>query len=100
MTLSNETHRSDSRRSAMNKIARQVRPAPQALDKPDASPGQAALTKLTKEADAMHALLVLRADALMGCTEGSEEEEELSADAIEAYEAKRWPDGKEPGGKG
>jgi hypothetical protein len=86
----------------MNKIARQIRPAPQALDKPDASPGQAALTKLTKEADAMHALLVLRADALMGCTESSEEEEELSAitDAIEAYEAKRWPEGKIPGGKG
>jgi len=86
----------------MNKTARQVGPAPRALDKPDASPGQAALTKLTKEADAMHALLVLRADALMGCTEGSEEEEELSAipDAIEAYEAKRWPEGKIPGGKG
>jgi len=86
----------------MNKTARQIRPAPQALDKPDASPGQAALTKLTKESDAMHALLVLRADALMGCTEGSEEEEELSAitDAIEAYEAKRWPEGKIPGGKG
>jgi hypothetical protein len=65
-------------------------------------PGQAALTKLTNEADAMHALFVLRADALMGCTEGSEEEEELSAitDAIEAYEAKRWPEGKIPGGKG
>ena len=43
------------------------------------------------EADALHALLVLRADALMGCTEGSPEEEELSniTDAIEAYEAKR-----------
>ena len=86
----------------MNKIPRKVRPAPHVLDKPDASSGQAALAKLTKEADAMHALLVLRVDALMGCTEGSEEEEELSAitDAIEAYEAKRWPDGKIPGGKG
>jgi hypothetical protein len=86
----------------MNKTARHIKPAPRELDRLEVSPGQAALTKLTKEADAMHALLVLRADALMGCTEGSEEEEELNAiaDAIEAYEAKRWPNGKEPGGKG
>jgi len=79
----------------MNKTARQIRPAPRELDSPVASAGHAALAKLTKEADAMHALLVLRADALMGCTESSEEEEELSAitNAIEAYEAKRWPDG-------
>jgi hypothetical protein len=50
----------------------------------------------------MHALLVLRADELMGCTEGSPEEAELATltDAIEAYEAVRWLDGKEPGGKG
>ena len=86
----------------MNKTARQIRPEPRDLDRPGASADQAALAKLTKEADAMHALLVLRADALVGCTEGSEEEEELSAitDAIEAYEAKRWPEGKIPGGKG
>jgi len=50
----------------------------------------------------MHRALVLRADALDGCTEGSAEEAELEVitGVIEAYEAKRWPDGKEPGGKG
>jgi hypothetical protein len=57
---------------------------------------------LQTPADKMHALLVERADELMGCTEGSPEEAELATltDAIEAYEAVRWPDGKEPGGKG
>ena len=54
------------------------------------------------EADAMHALLVQRADRLEGCSEGSVEERELAGlvTAIDAYEAKRWPEGKEPGGKG
>jgi hypothetical protein len=48
------------------------------------------------EADAMHALLVVRADKLTGCNEGSPEEAELAfiSDAVKAYEAKRWPDGK------
>jgi hypothetical protein len=49
-----------------------------------------------------HALLVRRADDLEGCSEGSRERAELASIvyAIEAYEGKRWPLGKEPGGKG
>ncbi len=45
------------------------------------------------EADRMFTLLVKRAAELVGCKEGSPEEEELDrlANAIEAYEAKRWP---------
>jgi hypothetical protein len=54
------------------------------------------------EADILHARLVMRADELVGCTEGSPEEQELASitDAIEAYETVRWPTGKAPGGKG
>jgi hypothetical protein len=54
------------------------------------------------EADAMHAMLVRRADALEGCLEGSTEEAELEAiaDVPGAYEAKRWPLGRMPGRKG
>jgi hypothetical protein len=54
------------------------------------------------DADAMHALLVLRADKLAGCNEGSPEEAELAfiSDAVQAYDAKRWPNGKESDGKG
>jgi len=57
---------------------------------------------LQAPADKMHALLVERADALMGCTEGSSEEAELATltDAIEAYEKVRWPDGRVARGKG
>jgi hypothetical protein len=56
----------------------------------------------TFEADAMHAMLVLRADAIESFTPGSEAEREfaLIAETLESYEAKRWPDGKIPDGKG
>ncbi len=48
----------------------------------------------------MHALLVLRADKLADCVEGSDEEAELKmiAETVQAYEAKRWPDGVVPRG--
>ena len=50
------------------------------------------------DADAMHAALMRRADALAGCQEGSAEDAELKAvtDTIEAYEARRWPLGRDP----
>ena len=50
----------------------------------------------------MLAVLMRRADALSGCTEDSPEEDALQTiiDVIETYEAKRWPTGKELGGKG
>ena len=56
----------------------------------------------TAESDALHAILMRRADALQGCTQGSPEEAEHKAiaEALQAYESKRWPDGKERGGKG
>ena len=54
------------------------------------------------QADALHALLVQRADTLSGCAEGSAEADELDtiADAVMAYEAIRWPEGRVKGGKG
>jgi hypothetical protein len=52
--------------------------------------------------DALHALLVKRADDLEGCTEGSDEGRELAAltDAIVAYEVVRWPLGRTQVDKG
>jgi hypothetical protein len=65
-------------------------------------PAGASPSRQLAEADAMHGMLMRRADALAGCQEGSKEETELKTivDLLEAYEAKRWPLGKEPGGKG
>ena len=53
------------------------------------------------EADELHALLVERAAMLAGGGEETPETDELStiADALEAYEAKRWPYCKVPGAK-
>jgi hypothetical protein len=65
------------------------------------APGAAA-PSLVPGADAMHGVLMRRADALVGCLEGSDECAELKAtvDAIEAYEFVRWPEGKIPGARG
>lgn len=52
--------------------------------------------------DAMCSALMRRADALEGCTEGSEDEAELDhiVNVIGTYEALHWPSGKIAGGKG
>jgi len=82
----------------MHKINRKFKPGASGRGD-DAGDTQPAMQSA---ADSTHALLVTRADALLGCTEGSAEEEELArlTDAIEAYETIRRPEGKIPGGKG
>jgi hypothetical protein len=51
------------------------------------------LPDFTAEADAMHALLLIRADALMSAPEASDGATglQLTTDAVEGYEIKRWP---------
>jgi hypothetical protein len=53
------------------------------------------------QANAMPAVLVQRDEEREGCPEGSEKECEFATitDAVEAYEAVRWPNGKVDGGK-
>jgi hypothetical protein len=60
---------------------------------PDATTPQSALAK----ADAMHAALMRRADALGGCQDGSGDDAELKAiaDALDTYEQQRWPLGRD-----
>ena len=60
------------------------------------------IKKLFEAADAMYGLLMARADLLVGCTRGSDEEKEYKAlrRAMSAYEYERWPKGKIAGGKG
>jgi hypothetical protein len=55
-----------------------------------------------READAMLAYLIERTDALAAHANNPRAEAELErvVALIEAYEAKRWPDGKMAGGKG
>jgi hypothetical protein len=67
----------------------------------NAPQGGAPTCTAQSEADAMHSLLVVRAGKLTGCTKGTDDEGELEriADAVSAYETKRWPDGVVPGGK-
>jgi hypothetical protein len=71
-----------------------------AIDRPAWAAGPVA--RFTAAADAMHAVLVGRADELEGFLEGSAEEAEFGAitDALTAYELVRWPEGKIAGGKG
>jgi hypothetical protein len=62
-----------------------------------------AVTRLSEVTDQMHGLLMDRADALMGCVEGSPQEAELAAltDVIEAYELQPVADRENiAGGKG
>ena len=59
-------------------------------------------TESWPDADQMHALLIARADALIGCPDSSAEQDELVAigEALEAYEGRRWPHGRADDGKG
>ena len=86
----------------MNDINRQIMAAHRELDAFTHDGSSGVPSPKVRAADQMHALLVARADALMGCTENSQEEAELAAltDAIEAYEGARWSDGKVANGKG
>jgi hypothetical protein len=69
--------------------------------KPPARGSEGLMKKLMlsegERADATLALMIKRADELVGCTEGSPQDEELRTltDAIDAYEAKREGGGRQ-----
>ena len=54
-----------------------------------------------REANELHTLLIKRADRLAGVFSGTRDatEHRTIIKALEAYEAKRWPDGKIPEGR-
>jgi hypothetical protein len=60
------------------------------------------IEQLAGVADAMHALLVKRADQLANSIDGSADVTEYLTivAAIMAYQGRRWPSGKVAGGKG
>jgi hypothetical protein len=84
----------------MNNLDKQIMAAERELDASahgGFTPAWAEL--LQTPADHMHALLVERADALMGWRGVPQRSRTRHlTDAIEAYEGVRWPDGKAPGG--
>ena len=76
--------RSDPKK-AMSTFDRQITSAARQLDEMIAQK-----PSMFEAGDAMHALIVVRADTLMGCTEGSPEEEELPASVMPSKHMRRF----------
>ena len=87
----------------MNKLDKQIKAAKRDLDAFAHGGFTAAWAEpIQTPADKMHALLVERADALMGCIEGSPEEAELATSPTRSKPTRpcRWPAVRSDGGKG